>query len=423
MKLVPRVRSASSAGFTRIGVAAIVAVAIARLSAQAIVPGHNVNMVSGTDVVTGDPFLQRQNEPSIAASTRNVLHLVGGANDYRTVDLPGLPDDKPTGDSWLGVFKSFDGGQTWTSTLIPGFPQDTSAAGMASVFKDYDAAADPLVRAGANGLFFYSGIVFQRSAPTGASAIRAGVGRTEREREREREKKREKEREREREQKHKGKHGKVDDRIARLQGGVEDDEDEEAGTDGTASAVFVTTLLDLNNRENGDPIAYVRTTLVDSDPGTRFLDKQWTAVDVPRTGAQMCTFDVVDDDGQLVHQSFPGGRIYVAYAAFTGSGPTQKGRILLSYSSDCGLTWSVPKDISSVPNGDVNGDGIVTTADLNLVKAIFGKRCGDPGFNPAADTNGTASSAHSISRSCRRTWASRSPPGGFRRERRSPSIR
>ena len=160
-------------------VAACLAFALARVSAQTVLPGRNVNMVSGTDYLTGDPYLQRQNEPSIAASTRNVLTLLGGANDYRTVDLPFYLQDKdkekPTGDSWLGVFKSVDGGQTWTSSLIPGFPQDTSAVGRASVLKAYDAAADPLVRAGANGLFFYSGIAFSRGANTGSSAISAPV--------------------------------------------------------------------------------------------------------------------------------------------------------------------------------------------------------------------------------------------------------
>src|SRR5436190_23279948 len=53
--------------------------------------GSNVNMVSGTDPITGDPFLQRQNEPSIAVSTRNPQHLLAGGNDYRTVDIPGIP--------------------------------------------------------------------------------------------------------------------------------------------------------------------------------------------------------------------------------------------------------------------------------------------------------------------------------------------
>jgi len=55
--------------------------------AQGPTPGQNVNMVSGTKWPGGDPFLQRQNEPSIAVSTRNPQHLLAGANDYRTVDL------------------------------------------------------------------------------------------------------------------------------------------------------------------------------------------------------------------------------------------------------------------------------------------------------------------------------------------------
>src|SRR3712207_6461837 len=84
------------------------------------VPGRNVNMVSGRTLPTGDPYLQRQNEPSVAASTRNPLHLLAGANDYRTVDIPGLPNSIETGDAWMGVFKSYDGGNTWRSTLIPG---------------------------------------------------------------------------------------------------------------------------------------------------------------------------------------------------------------------------------------------------------------------------------------------------------------
>ncbi len=120
-------------------------------------------MVSGTSFPGGDPFLQRQNEPSIAVSSRNRLHLLGGANDYRTVDLPGLPVNEPTGDAWLGLFKSFDNGETWFSDLIPGYPQDQTPDGIASPLKGYSAAADPTVRAGTNGLLFYSGIVFNRN--------------------------------------------------------------------------------------------------------------------------------------------------------------------------------------------------------------------------------------------------------------------
>lgn len=135
------------------------------LPSFAQVRGNSVNMVSGTQWPGGDPFLQRQNEPSMAISSRNSLHILAGANDYRTVDLPGVTSGEPTGDAWLGVFKSFDGGNTWTSFLLPGFPQDTSPEGLASPLKAYSAGADPNVRAGTNGMFYFSGLAFTRTDP------------------------------------------------------------------------------------------------------------------------------------------------------------------------------------------------------------------------------------------------------------------
>src|SRR5579864_5864971 len=93
--------------------------------AQGPTPGQNVNMVSGTKWPGGDPFLERQDEPSIAVSTRNPLHLLAGANDYRTVDL-NLPEvqpgdtsltNTPTGEPWVGQYISTDGGARWQSTL------------------------------------------------------------------------------------------------------------------------------------------------------------------------------------------------------------------------------------------------------------------------------------------------------------------
>src|SRR5215472_13328783 len=106
-------------------------------TAQVSLAERNVNMVSGTDWSTGDPFLQRQNEPSMAVSTRNNLHLLAGNNDYRTVDLPGLLGIEEHGDAWLGLFKSFDGGLTWSSTLLPGYPLDSSPTGRSSPLFGY----------------------------------------------------------------------------------------------------------------------------------------------------------------------------------------------------------------------------------------------------------------------------------------------
>ena len=193
------------------------------------IPGSNVNMVAGTTWPDGDPFLQRQNESSMAVSTRNPLHLLAGANDYRTVDVPGLPDSLETGDAWLSYFRSTDGGGTWKSTLIPGYPQDNSPAGLASPLKGYQAGADPTVRAGTNGTLYYSGIVFDRAVQQG-------------------------------------------------QGG------------GARGAVFVARFIDNNNKENGDPVALGGITIVDRGNSGQFVDKPWLAVALPGPGATTCTF-------------------------------------------------------------------------------------------------------------------------------------
>ena len=160
---MPRVAALSaSVSVRRLAVALGFAVGAATLL-HGQIPGRNVNMVSGDKWPDGDPYLQRQNEPSLAASTRNPLHLLAGSNDYRTVDLPGVPGSNETGDAWLGLYKSFDGGQRWKSTLLPGYPQDTSGIGNASPLMGYQAAADPVVRPGTSGLFYFSGIVFDRA--------------------------------------------------------------------------------------------------------------------------------------------------------------------------------------------------------------------------------------------------------------------
>lgn len=145
----------------------VLALASVATNAQGPVPGQNINMVSGVTFPGGDPFLQRQNEPALAVSTRNPLHLLGGSNDYRAVNIPGNSSSGSTGDAWLGVFKSFDGGATWTSTLLPGFPQDTSAQGTSSPLHGLSTASDPLVRAAPAGMFYYSGIAFNRGTNLG----------------------------------------------------------------------------------------------------------------------------------------------------------------------------------------------------------------------------------------------------------------
>jgi len=54
--------------------------------------------------------------------------------------------------------------------------------------------------------------------------------------------------------------------------------------------------------------------------------------------------------------------------------------------NEASASASVSVSIVAVP-GDVNGDGVVDCLDLELVKAAFGTKTGQPGFNPAADVN------------------------------------
>ncbi len=274
---------------------ACVAAFLAAPAAVGQVAGQNVNMVSGTKWPTGDPFLQRQNEPSMAVSTRNPLHILAGANDYRSVDLETvLSGGAETGDAWLGLFKSFDGGYTWQSNLLPGCPyaigQCTDSGALSG---RYQAAADPVVRAGTNGMFYFAGLAFDRATSASSAS--------------------------------------------------------------SVSTIFVARYNDLNNNEQIDPITYIDTHIVATGNSTQFLDKPSMAVDIPRAGAATCSFTanepgVGPNGGTLaVRQSFAAGNIYLAYTDFlTGtkanSTPTH---LMFTHSTDCGVTWSTPIQINT----------------------------------------------------------------------------
>lgn len=138
----------------------LVVCALAALQAQ-VVPAvsQNVNMVSGTGLGTGDPFLTKQNESTIAVSSLNPAHLIGGSNDSRLIDFSELSDipGEQTGDSWISLYKSKDGGRTWVSAPLPGCPLNIPECNSpASPVKGYQFASDPTVRSGPYGTFFYS---------------------------------------------------------------------------------------------------------------------------------------------------------------------------------------------------------------------------------------------------------------------------
>jgi hypothetical protein len=63
--------------------------------------------------------------------------------------------------------------------------------------------------------------------------------------------------------------------------------------------------------------------------------------------------------------------------------------LMLPLGSGCGTTLAPALvENGSTLRGDVDGDGAVTQADLDLLTAAFGLEDGDPDFPPEADLTG-----------------------------------
>ena len=105
-----------------------------------------------------------QNEPSVAIDPRNPSVMVAGSNDYCAEIQNG------SGNVWAGYYRSTDGGATWSNSLVPGYPADTSAAGLASpTHGDCAAAGDPTQSFDGEGRLYYGFICFNRAKPTNGS--------------------------------------------------------------------------------------------------------------------------------------------------------------------------------------------------------------------------------------------------------------
>jgi hypothetical protein len=107
-----------------------------------------------------------QNEPTIAVDPHDPNVVVAGSNDYCAQIV--------NGDVWAGYYRSTDGGENWSNSLVPGYPDDSSAAGLASPAHGSCAAAgDPSQAFDQNGNLFYAFICFNRSGPVNGSVYAA----------------------------------------------------------------------------------------------------------------------------------------------------------------------------------------------------------------------------------------------------------
>src|SRR2546427_4503148 len=114
-------------------------------------------------LVTGTPYTDavlsacsqsrgRQNEPAVAVDPRNRDVIVGSSNDYCPVfnadgSFLGL------GDIWLGYYRSEDGGQSFTSSLVPGYQGDQSPYASRANVRTADSG-DPVLAWDSHGRLF-----------------------------------------------------------------------------------------------------------------------------------------------------------------------------------------------------------------------------------------------------------------------------
>src|SRR5918996_4278141 len=119
-------------------------------SSSAVVPA------AGGDSDPNDGGGERQgNEPFVAVDPTNPSQIAVGWNDYCLTDFAA---------GWEGFAFSTNGGASWTDSLVPGYPQDTSPEGQESpLFGRQAFAGDPIAAFDNAGNLFVGGIAFNRA--------------------------------------------------------------------------------------------------------------------------------------------------------------------------------------------------------------------------------------------------------------------
>ena len=306
----------------------------------------NLNVDGGTPNPSFDAQNRQSNETTVSISPANPNIVAAGANDYRMVTV--------TGDVWYGLYVSANGGTTWFNTMIPGFPSDTSAAGLASPLLGLDASGDPVVRFDAAGNLYAAAIAFNRNFDQPDRPVDTLVY------------------------------------VAKY--------NYTPGSPGGTSTP--------NSAANPPNFTYAGTTVVDSGavgfavPGVigfagDFTDKEWLEVDLNSPAASPCsgsvyvawtsfhgaagnspikfarstdggasfsphkTISTGGSSGTPYNQGADvavasDGTIYAAYAAFQGGGKAFNG-ISIVKSTDCGKKWSQPVFVGTVNDPQAPG--------------------------------------------------------------------
>ena len=360
-------------------------------AADVKISNDNNNVDGGTPNPGFDAQNRQSNETTVAFSPAAPNIIAVGANDYRMVTV--------TADVWYGLYVSSDSGATWFNTFVPGFPSDTSAAGLASPLLGLDGSGDPVVRFDSAGNLYAVGIAFNRDFDQGERPLDTVVY------------------------------------VAKY--------NYTPGTPGGTSTP--------NSAANPPNFTYAGTTLVDRGavgfavPGVagfvgRFTDKEWAEIDLNSPQASACAgniyvaftdfhanfgsspikFSRSTDGGATFSQPktistgspsgtphnqgvdiavAPDGTIYVAYAAFQGGGNSAFNGIAVVKSTDCGRKWSQPVFVGTINDPQAPGIAFRTPAfafvavddtNPNVVYVAYQSLSGDYDIYVQRSTDGAA---------------------------------
>jgi hypothetical protein len=131
--------------------------AIRECSSRATSPAAD-DVTSDADIDSNDGGNRRQNnEPFSVVDPTNPNVVVAGWNEYCMTDF---------GHGWMGLGFSADRGETWVDSLVPGYPEDTSAEGQASpLYGSHNDLSDPVAAFDRGGNLYVAGIAFNRVRP------------------------------------------------------------------------------------------------------------------------------------------------------------------------------------------------------------------------------------------------------------------
>ncbi len=122
------------------------------------------------------------------------------------------------------------------------------------------------------------------------------------------------------------------------------------------SAIFISRVIDNNNKENGSPFAILGTTVV-ARSNSKFLDKTWIEVDRPRAGAQVMN---IPAQGGVPAQSFAVGVVYLAWTEFVGNDNNIRTKVMVARSLNGGVSFEQPTKVSE---GYAVNQGITLSVD------------------------------------------------------------